>query len=117
MATTLYVDPETWDLAIDASGNIAVATGRYQLAQDAASAIKTFQGEVFFDTSIGIPDFVNLFGGLPAPVLLKPVLEAAALTVPGVLTARTFITSTANRTLTGEVQITDASGATAAASF
>lgn len=117
MATTLYLDPDSWDLAIDASGNIAVATGRYQLAQDAASAIKTFQGEVFYDTSLGIPDFAELFGSLPAPVLLKPVLEAAALTVPGVLTARAFITGTVDRTLVGQVQITDASGATAAASF
>jgi hypothetical protein len=35
---------------LDAEGNIAVASEPYSLAQDAASAIKTFAGEVFWDT-------------------------------------------------------------------
>ncbi len=45
MASTLLLDQVTWDLAVDTSGNIAVASDPYSQAQDAASSIKTFAGE------------------------------------------------------------------------
>lgn len=34
MASTLLLDTLAWDLAVDAAGNIAVATEPYSLAQD-----------------------------------------------------------------------------------
>ena len=114
MATTLYVNPSTWDLDIDARGNIATATGPYQLAQDAASAIKTFLGEVYLDTTIGVS---GILGEAIPMVLLKSKLAAAALTVPGVASAKVFITSVVDRTVSGQVQITDAAGAMSAAAF
>ena len=36
MATTIFLDPRTWDLSLDVNGNIAVATSTYQRAQDIA---------------------------------------------------------------------------------
>ena len=51
---TLLLDVAAWDLVQDALGNIAVATEPYSLAQDAASAIKTFLGECYLDTTYGI---------------------------------------------------------------
>ena len=117
MTQTLYLNPETWDLEIDASGNIATASGRYQLAQDAASAIKTFLGEVWFDTTIGVPYMTDILGRAPTIEVVKARLQAAALTVPGVASATVVITSTANRTIVGQVQITGADGATQVADF
>ena len=55
MAQTLLLDTGSWDLSVDANSNIAIADPDYSLAQDAASAIKTFLGEMFYDTTVGDP--------------------------------------------------------------
>lgn len=117
MATTLYLNPTTWDLDIDASGNIAVAQAPYQLSQDACSAMRTVAGECWYDTTQGIPYLSEVLGKSPPLPLLKSLLEAAALTVPGIAKAQVFITSTTDRGIVGQVQITDSSGSTSVASF
>lgn len=124
---TILLGADTWDMVIDASGNIAVADVPYALAQDAASAIKTFLGEVYYDTTLGVPYLNNsnaaaatnspLMGGpinLPA---LKAALVTAAKTVPGVTSATVFISSVRNRVVSGQVQVTDSDGTTTAANF
>lgn len=117
MSSTLLLDVDSWDLVVDANGNIAVADEPYALAQDAASAIKTFLGEVFYNTTIGVPYFQSILGQNPSLDFIKSQLEAAALTVPGVVSAKCFITSVTNRKVSGQVQTTDANGVTSAASF
>lgn len=108
MAQTLLLDTATWDLVLDASGNIAVASPPYQLAQDAASSIKLFQGELYYSTDQGVPYWQQILGHWPPVPLLKAYLQNAALTVPGVLTAKCFIASFIRRQVKGQVQITDA---------
>lgn len=115
--STLYLNPTTWDLDIDADGNIAVATGGYALAQDVACALKTFAGEVWYDTTLGVPYLTDILGKSPPVALLKARFEAAALTQPGVTKARVFISSMADDTVAGQVQVTDATGATTLAAF
>lgn len=105
---TLLLDQALWDLVLDVNGNIAVASNPYSLAQDAASAIKTFLGEVYFDTTIGIPYMSEILGRSPPLALLKSRLQVAALTVPDVASADVFITSLLNRELTGQVQVRSA---------
>ncbi|HEY0120663.1 MAG TPA: hypothetical protein VGC14_02690 [Rhizobium sp.] len=117
MASTLLLDTDLWDLAVDTSGNIAVASEPYALAQDAASAIRTFEGEVFYDTTLGIPYFSQILGYAPPISLMKAYFNEAALTVDGVVTSKCFITSWDNRVVTGQVQITDEDGNVSAAGF
>lgn len=105
---TLLLDQSAWDLLLDANGNIAVASEPYSLAQDAASVIRTYLGEVYFDTTVGIPYLTQIFGRLPTLTLLKAQLEAAAKTVPDVLNATVFLASTAGRIVSGQVQVTSA---------
>ena len=107
---TLYLVPETWDLTLDSSANIALAAPPWQLAQDAASAIKTFQGEVWYDTQLGIPYFQDVLGEFPPLELLKALFVDAALTVPGVVAAQAFIASFQGRQIRGQVQVTDVNG-------
>lgn len=114
---TLFLDPNAWDLTIDASGNIAVADDPYSLAQDAASAVKLFLGELWFDTTQGVPYFEQLFGKPPNISLIKAKFETAALTVPDVTAAEVFVTSIVGRNVSGQVQVTDAAGTTTAANF
>jgi len=114
---TLLLDSDSWDLVADAAGNIAVASEPYSLAQDAASNMRLFQGELYFDTTQGIPYFSQVLGYTPPLSLLKAYLVQAALQVPGVVSAKCFITSWVDRVVSGQVQITDSSGNTTAASF
>ena len=114
---TLYLDPASWDLRLDSTGSIAVADAPYQLAQDAASAILTFIGECFYDKSLGVPYFDQILGHTPSLALMKARFEAAALTVPGVVSAKAYIQRYVNRTVTGTVHVTDRAGATTSAAF
>lgn len=114
---TLLLDTIGWDLVVDANGNIAAASDPYALAQDAASAVRLFQGELWYDTTSGIPYFDQILGKLPPLALVKAKIVAAALTVPGVAAAACFISSFSGRTVHGQIQITTSTGVIAAAGF
>lgn len=114
---TLLLDRTTWDLCLDTSGNIAVASGPYALAQDVASACRLFLGELFYDTTKGIPYFGQVLGQPPSIPFLKAQLVAQALTVPGVVSAQCFISSIVGRKVSGQIQFVDSSGQTGVAGF
>jgi hypothetical protein len=115
--STLLLDRTTWDLCVDANGNIAMATPPYSIAQDVASAIKLFSGELYYDTSQGVPYFSQILGHFPPLALMKAQFVAAALTVPGVASAQCFISSVTDRKVSGQVQITDTAGNVSAVGF
>lgn len=120
MASTLFLDPAVWDLTLDANNNIAVAAEPYALAQDAASAIKTFLGEVYWDSTIGVPYLQQIFGYAPPLALLKQYLVQAALSAStDIVSAQVFLSNLdpTTRILSGQVQIASAMGQTTAASF
>lgn len=106
--STLLLDLSSWDLVLDAENNIAVASEPYSLAQDAASAIRTYLGECYFDTTIGVPYLTEIFGKKPPLGLLKQRFIEAALTVSGVDSAKCFITSLDHRSLVGQIQVKSA---------
>lgn len=114
MARTLLLDAAVWDLALDISGNIAVASEPYAQAQDAASSIRTFQGEVYYDVNRGVPYFAQILGQLPPVSLMKAKFEYAAKLVPGVTRARCFLTGFSSRGVSGQVQISTKTGVSAA---
>lgn len=109
---TLALDNENWDLTIDANGNIAMATGAQALAQDAAAACMLYLGELWYDTTQGVPYFTQLWGKLPPQSLIQAKFEQAALTVPGVESATVALTSFTDRNIAGTVTITSSSGGT-----
>jgi hypothetical protein len=118
MSSTLLLDQISWDLVLDAAGNIAVASEPYSLSQDAASAIMTYQGEAFWDTTLGVPYLTQIFGHSPTIEQLKSLFTAAALTVPDVVSAKCFIALASDRAVSGQIQVTSAStGVVSAASF
>lgn len=117
MATTLLLDTTNWDLVLNSSGDIALATEPYSQAQDGASAIRLFQGELYYDTTKGIPYWTQILGLAPPLSLLKAKFVAAALTVPGVSTAVCYISSVIGRKLSGQVQITTSSGQSQTVAF
>jgi hypothetical protein len=109
---TLLLDTVLWDLVADTSGNIAAASTPYSQAQDAASEILTFQGEVYYDTTQGLPYFQSILGKFPPVSLMKQQFAQAAENVPGVVSAIFYISSLTQRLLQGQVQITNTEGET-----
>ena len=107
---TLQLSIDNWDLQLDANGNLIIATPPYSTAQDVASAVRTFLGEVFFDQSLGVPYTQQIFNQIVPLSVLQSGIEAAALTVPGVLTATAVIQTFENRQVSGQVLITDSDG-------
>lgn len=103
---TLLLDQTAWDLVLDAQGNIALAAEPYALAQDAASAVRTFQGEVYYDTAQGVPYFQSILGTFPPAQLMKAAFVKAAMSVPGVKSAVCFLQAVAGRQVIGQIQIT-----------
>lgn len=109
---SLLLAVNDWDLVLDASGNIALASEPYALAQDVASAVRTFLGEAWFNDTLGVPYFETILGKSPPLIVFQDALIAAALTVPGVVSATCTITAYEGRTVTGQILFTDSTGRT-----
>lgn len=103
--STLYLEPETWDLTLDASRSIALATAPYERAQSAANACRLWRGEAPFNTDRGIPYEFQVLGQLPPQRQLAGWYEGECETVPGIQSA-TAVLQFAGRALTGQIQCT-----------
>ena len=115
--TTLLLDQAAWDLVLDANGNVALAGYPYSVAQDVASACRTFLGDCYFDQTIGLP-YSQLLGQLPPLAFVRAQLVKAALTVPTAVQAKVLnLALGANRQLTGGIEVIDTQGLTIGAHF
>ena len=118
MATTVFLDPRTWDLTLDVNGNIAVATSTYQRAQDIASACRVFRGDIYFNQLDGIPYKESILGKNKYPLgLYHSELHRCAMSVDGVVSANIKLNQLQNRVLTGIIEFTDIENNTASISL
>lgn len=104
-------------MVADVNGNIAMAKPPYALAQDAASAIKLFKGDYYYNTTLGIPYFEQILGKNPPVQLMKTQFQNAALTVPEVVKAVCYLSAIDHGKVSGQVQIKDSNGKTSIAGF
>lgn len=105
---TLFLMPGTWDLAVDANGNIATATSTYQRAQDIASTCRAFLQDMYFNQTEGIPYLEEILGQGRYPLALyRKYLQDAALSVPGVISATAEFAMDDGRVLRGSITFTD----------
>lgn len=114
---TLALDQTAWDLVLDAAGNIALASAPYAIAQDVASAVRTFAGECWYDTTKGVPYWGGILDERPSPQFVKQALTNAAKSVADVAEAQTVLTSYSERVLTGQVQVIDTDGVASGVTF
>lgn len=105
MAKTLPLSP-SWDVVLDAAGNWRLTDPDSSIAQDVASAIRTFLGECWYDTSLGLPYFQQILGRRPPRSLVVDQVRQAALTVPDVATAQVTFLGLKDRAVTGTVLVT-----------
>ena len=118
---TIALDPATWDLTADASGNIALASDPQGLAQDVASAVRVFRSEAWYDTTLGVPYLPRILGRTPgtpppSPQFIRAQIVAAGMTTPDVAKIICFLSNLgAGRNLGGQLLVTSTSGARAVA--
>ncbi len=108
----LLLVTDAWDICLDASGNIALATAPYVNAQSVANAIRLFAGELWWNTRPGVPYFAQILGHSPPASYFESEMVRAALTVPGVLSATCIIENVDGRKITGQVSFTTTDGQT-----
>lgn len=109
--TTWLLDWTNVDSCLDANGNIAVASAPYSIAQDVATQLSTFLGEVWYDSSQGVQYWQKILGQRPPASLLRSLLEEQALMVPDVATATATIGGINNkRGAIGQMLIVDTDG-------
>jgi hypothetical protein len=117
---TLLLDIDTWDLCADASGNIAVASEPYALAQDAATAIRTFLKDCYYDQTDGIDYFGEILGHTPPLRVFQQLMVNATLSAsPDIVSAQCIVNSfdPTIREASGQVLFVDTSGNTGSVSF
>ena len=109
---SLLLDQSVWDLVLDVNGNIALAAAPYSVAQDVASATRTFLGECWYNTNLGIPYWQQILGELPPLNYISQKMIEQSMTIPNVVEAKVTFQSFSNRVLSGQIQIIDTDGAT-----
>ncbi|AOA58338.1 hypothetical protein [Acinetobacter larvae] len=110
---TLFLMPNTWDLALDVHGNLATATSTYQRAQDIASACRVFKQDMYFNQTEGIPYLEDILGkGKYSLALYRKHLTDAALSIEGVTEVKVDLYPLNNRLLRGAIQFKDKDGKT-----
>jgi len=114
---TLLLDQSAWDLVLDVNGNIALAEMPYSIAQDVASATRTFLGECWYNNELGLPYWESILGQLPPLQFISQKITEQALTIPNVASSNVSFTSFKSRTLSGQILVTDTEGATNTVAF
>jgi hypothetical protein len=111
MLTTSLNLNENWDIHLNGENNLATVQDANAVSQDVASACKTHLGEVWFDTSIGIPWLTQILGKPVSAVFIQSQLEKQAKRLPYVSNARaTVVTDRKTRTARGLIAIVDTDG-------
>lgn len=117
LQSTIQLSPD-WDLMTDASGNLAILAESGAVAQDVAAVCRTYIGEAWFDTTVGLPYHQQFLGQAINLPLAQAQFEAAARTVPGVVAATASLQSGGvSRAVTGTLAFIDETGQAANAHF
>lgn len=105
---TLFLMPDTWDLAIDSQGNLAIATDTYQQAQDIASSCRVFYGDDYYNKNDGIPYLESIMGKSNYPVALyQRHLHDRSMLVDGVVSVDIKLLQLKDRVQSGTIEFTN----------
>jgi hypothetical protein len=85
---TLALDPATGDLAVSA-GRLQTIEGVEAVRQRLQTRLRTWQGEVPWDTSIGVP-YLSFLGQKGTETLAEATLREAILSAPGIIALDAF---------------------------
>ncbi|MCH5277769.1 MAG: hypothetical protein J1E80_08050 [Desulfovibrionaceae bacterium] len=114
---TLFLDPDTWDLTLDAGGGIATTSESYGIAQNVANAVRLFTKDAFYNPDRGLPHFLMELGVAPDLSVVRGRIRRAAMSVDGVADASVDITGITNRVMEGKISLTTDAGETVDVEF
>lgn len=117
MPKTLLLDRDAWDVVLDASGNWAVASEPYAIAQDVASAIRTFTGDCWYDQRKGMPYWQQILGHYPPMAMVRDRIAQEAMREPKVARVTVQRLDVTDRALTGDVLVIDENGQESGVTF
>lgn len=86
----LAIYPATNDVYLDSSGNLATVQDAHAVGQHVRQRLKTFSGEWFLDTTIGVPWLSEILGEGYAPALAEAVVKSEILDTDGVAAIESF---------------------------
>lgn len=105
---TLFLLPSTWDLCLDTSGNIAMATDEYQQAQDIATSCRVFLKDDYYNQQDGIPYLEEIMGRSAYPLALyQRNLHDRAMLVPNIVSVDVNLNEVKDRVLSGAIMFTN----------
>jgi hypothetical protein len=84
------IDPFNGDWELDERGNLLLVTGQEEIAQVSAQRLRTFFGEWFLDTSIGIPYFDQIFEKGQNVNDIDAIFISEILQTPGIIRVLEF---------------------------
>lgn len=93
----------TWDIYLDAAGNLSLMDNDSSIAQDVASAVRTFDGECWYNNTLGMPYFQSIFGKSPPNSFVVSNIETQAFTVTGVNSVNVVGVGLKDRNITGVI--------------
>ena len=105
MPKSLPLDTTSWDLVLDGAGNLNLTDEDNSIAQDVASAVRTFLGECWYNNLLGMPYFQSILGKLPPASLVISKITQQALTIVNVQTVKVIGLRLNDRRLTGTIVI------------
>jgi hypothetical protein len=62
MAVQFALDPTTWDLTLDETGDLALVRDGYEVAQHLRQRLNFFEGEWAWDLRAGVPWYQEILG-------------------------------------------------------
>lgn len=89
----LAIDPDTNDLFLTATGELAIVEGAEACGQHARQRLMTFQGEWFLDNTAGVPWLSEIMGKQYNPELAEAVVKNEILDTDGVTDISSFSVS------------------------
>lgn len=94
----LAIDPETNDLFLTTSGELAIVEGAEACGQHARQRLMTFQGEWFLDNTAGMSWLSDIMGKRYNPELAEAIVKNEILDTDGVTGISNFSVSFNNET-------------------
>lgn len=114
---TIQLNPQDWDLALDANNNLAIATDKYAIAQDTASTCLTFSTEIIYATERGVA-WKDIVGDVINSGFIKAQLQTEAMRVEVNTDAVIYLDfDQTKRILYGVIVVEDIYGNSVAISF
>ncbi|KER03409.1 MULTISPECIES: hypothetical protein [Photorhabdus] len=108
---TLFLMPATWDLTLDAAGNLAIASDQYARAQSVANKCRVFLSDMYYSQDDGIPYLEQILGkNRYSLAMYRKYLEDAAMSVDGVISANAELSTANDRIVKGRIIFIDVDG-------